>query len=758
MSKNKLKTSAILAVIIILAVLVPQHQANAWCASVSGCAQDIGSFILGLVGQAVSWFAQAFDAFIRYQTDSGVYNIIVVDQGWTIIRNFVNLFFILVLIIMAFGTIFDIQKYTWKDMLAPFLIAALLINFSLAIGQYIITVSNGLAGIFLNEIAASGSLSERLAQGFSPGNVPTATTGAGGIVITAIDATFSAAATLSFGLFWLIIMLLVFLSLFIFAIARLLVLWFLLIISPIAWLGYALPNLRPKTWSRWWESFLCWCFFLPYYLFFLMFAIIFINNKDKIPGVPGTASVTLGTMTFNNILFYGITLVFLMYGLDMAKKLACASGSGVSAVFGKIEAGVRKYAPGAAYVRGAVGGLKERGAEIQEKGILGFGGAQKDRLREATAKGWVTGVPGPGQVPGAREARERAEMVEIEKDGKRIREQLLRLPADQQKAFLKAEKSKKGIAGQAAELEFVKQGYSKLEDYQKTAERYGGENSAFMRQYLENIKQAKLSDLFKSPDEELRIARGQAKDTVGLTNLRRELYKDLAKRDRITDIEVYKEARQLLSPIPTELKSFVESIRPESIVGTREARQDAVRNRTLGDPDLERKLVEFMKDKKEINDVGIRQKALEIVGGEKTIEGRNIINEVNKFNPIINVEADFRTNNGIPVDQPLSVENNNRIVREIADKIAEKEFMDLRKMSGVFWKDPRAQQAVREIFDGADISELLQNAPQEMKRALKNLAAPTQQPRQQVPQQPAPAREKSEQEEARENFKKLFKE
>lgn len=738
--------------IILLAVLVPQHQANAWCASVSGCATDIGKFILGLVGQAVSWFAQAFDAFIRYQTDSGVYNIVVVDQGWTIIRNFVNMLFILVLIITAFGTIFDIQKYSWKNMLAPFIIAALLINFSLAIGQYIITVSNGLASVFLEQIASSGSLSERLAQGFSPGNVPTATLGAGGIVIAGADAMFNTSTTLIFGIVWLIIMLIVFLSLFIFAIFRLLALWFLLIISPIAWFGYALPNLRANMWNKWWEHFLCWCFFLPYYLFFLMFAVIFINSKDSIPGVSSTASVALGTMTLNNILFYGVTLVLLIYGLAMAKKMACASGTYVGAAFGRIEAGVRKYAPGAGYVRSVGTGIKtgaeEKLKEYQERGVpipgtgYRYGGEQAERLRAARVAERFGARGGTAEV---------ARMAEIEKEAKRIREQLIRLPADQQKAFLEAEKSKRGLVAEAATLEHVKQGYSQLKDYQEAVKKFAGEQSAFMRQYLENLKAAKLSDLFKSPDEELRMAKDkdQTEGTFELVNLRRELFKDLAKRDRINTLEDYNQAKELLSPIPTELRSFLNEIKAEAIFTTREQRQEALLDskKKIGDAELEKKLVGFMQEKKEIADQRdkatgelkiagweLREKALKIVGKE-TFDGRNLIKEINNQNPVINIEADMRMDLAQKQGLDYSKEedrakiaglilNNEELIAKVQDELRRKSYADIRKMSGQFFENQAAQKAIVGMYNPQEIGDMIRNASQEMRRALKKFAEP----------------------------------
>lgn len=735
MNRKYMKFFTLFAVIVLLAVLIPQHQAKAglisdtvnWLggkvfdATLGNLLHNASLFILTLVGSATTWAAELLDTWIKNQPITGVS---VVEESWGQIRNFVNLLFILVLIIMAFGTIFDIKKYTWRDMLAPFLIAALLINFSLVIGQYVAGVSNGLSSVFLKNI---GSVSSVFGQGGELGKMVNP-------ALAAFDNGSDLLVTAVFGIVLMVIFFLALLSTAIFVMVRTIVIWFLLIISPIAWFGYVLPNLRAKTWSKWWELFLCWCFFLPFFLFFLMFAVMFISRRGEIVAKVTSAhygSAFSNSLTATDFFIYTLSLIFLIGGLAMAKRLACASGTGVKAVFGRIESGVRKYAPGAAYVRGAKEGIKERAAEIAEKGILGIGGAQKERLRTAEAKGWIAGIPGPGRVPGAREEGARVAMAEIEKESKRIREQLLRLPADQQRAFLEAEKSKSGIAAQAAMLEFAKQGYATLKDYQDTARKFGGENSIFMRQYLENIKQAKLSDLFKSPDEELRIARGEVAGTEDLAKLRQELYKDLARRNQINNLGDYKEAKELLSPIPAELKSFLDSIKPEYIVGTREARQEAIRNRILDDPDLERKLIEFMKDKKEINDVLLRQEALAIVGGKGTIEGRNIINEVNKFNPIVNIEADLREERG-NLTGPLDEASQNRIVREISDKISGMESGDIRKMSKDFFKNPMAQEAFRQTFDGEEISELLKNAPKEMRRALKDLASgigiPSQQP------------------------------
>ncbi len=227
----------------------------------------ITTLILNLVQQAISFFANLFDKFIQWQTSNAVYGVVVVDQSWTIIRNFVNMFFILILIVMAFGTIFDIKQYTWREMLAPFLISALLVNFSLTIGQYIITIANGLSGIFLKQIS---DVSGTFAQGFNAVNI--ATSGATDL----ISGTTKIIITEIFAIIFLTVVMLAFAAAAIFSLVRIFVLWFLLIISPIAWIGYSLPNARKETWGAWWKHFFCWCFYgffrscrNPYFFYFL---------------------------------------------------------------------------------------------------------------------------------------------------------------------------------------------------------------------------------------------------------------------------------------------------------------------------------------------------------------------------------------------------------------------------------------------------------------------------------------------------------
>src|SRR3989344_4998719 len=91
----------------------------------------------------------------------------VVTESWGIVRGFANMFFIIALIIMAFGTIFSIQKYHYQSLIVRFLIAALLVNLSLVIGEVIIDWTQSLSNVFLT---ASGSIGSRIAQGIDLAN------------------------------------------------------------------------------------------------------------------------------------------------------------------------------------------------------------------------------------------------------------------------------------------------------------------------------------------------------------------------------------------------------------------------------------------------------------------------------------------------------------------------------------------------------------------------------------------------------------
>ena len=73
----------------------------------------------------------------------------VVKEGWKIVRDLTNVFFVLVLLIIAFATILRIETYGMKALLPKLIIAALLINFSLVISYVFLDFAGVITNTFL---------------------------------------------------------------------------------------------------------------------------------------------------------------------------------------------------------------------------------------------------------------------------------------------------------------------------------------------------------------------------------------------------------------------------------------------------------------------------------------------------------------------------------------------------------------------------------------------------------------------------------
>ena len=89
---------------------------------------------------------------------------VVVLNGWSIVRDVANMFFILILLLIAFSTMLGIEKYDYKKHLSKLLIAAVVINFSATICGLLIDLSQVVMLTFVNGFkeAAGGNFVEAL--------------------------------------------------------------------------------------------------------------------------------------------------------------------------------------------------------------------------------------------------------------------------------------------------------------------------------------------------------------------------------------------------------------------------------------------------------------------------------------------------------------------------------------------------------------------------------------------------------------------
>ncbi len=79
-------------------------------------------------------------------------NMLVVQEGWRIMRDLANAFFILIILWIAFTIIFNFENLGGRKLLVRVVVVALLINFSLAMVTTVFGFTNMIAGIFASKI------------------------------------------------------------------------------------------------------------------------------------------------------------------------------------------------------------------------------------------------------------------------------------------------------------------------------------------------------------------------------------------------------------------------------------------------------------------------------------------------------------------------------------------------------------------------------------------------------------------------------
>ena len=99
----------------------------------------IFSYAIYIMFTTVGWLLALMVKLLAQVVNIRIYtDVPVIEISWKIMRDFANMLFIIALIVMAYGTIFNLKGYDFRSLMPRFLIAAILINFSLVISGLII--------------------------------------------------------------------------------------------------------------------------------------------------------------------------------------------------------------------------------------------------------------------------------------------------------------------------------------------------------------------------------------------------------------------------------------------------------------------------------------------------------------------------------------------------------------------------------------------------------------------------------------------
>jgi hypothetical protein len=194
----------------------------------------------------------------------------IVDKGWTITRDLMNMVFILALIIISIATILRRpENLNARKTILNLILMALLINFSRVIAETLIGASDAVGRIFLagTNLNSYGQLfSGLVTQGGSffytngaYGSGSAATQGVAKIIVAmAITAGYLGIAGI--------------------IVVRLIGLWILTIFSPIAFALNVLPQTKAYS-KQWWDTFIKYLIWFPVIMFFMYLINLIIIKK-----------------------------------------------------------------------------------------------------------------------------------------------------------------------------------------------------------------------------------------------------------------------------------------------------------------------------------------------------------------------------------------------------------------------------------------------------------------------------------------------
>ncbi len=291
--------------------------------------------------------------------------------SWKIVRDFLNIAFILVILFSAFATIFQVEKYSYKKILLNLVLMALLVNFSFPIARFIIDLSNVLMYTLMNMLFEGGQAGAGKALAMIADKA-----GISSIMDPKGSVASSVAAMLAAIIFGFILAITM-VAIGIMFVIRIVALAILIIFSPVAFVASIIPATASYA-SDWWNQLFKYAFFGPIMIFMIYIAV---TTMQSFASVQTGFSVIAGSESMapnliGNIAYLAIPIVILWIGMGTAQKMSIA---GAGAVMGGAQKILKSF------------GSKYSGVDAVKRGYKAY-----EARRDAHHKGDIFERAGTG--------------------------------------------------------------------------------------------------------------------------------------------------------------------------------------------------------------------------------------------------------------------------------------------------------------------------------------------------------------------------
>ncbi len=396
----RMDSGAIFVMVVILGFIVAVGSTSALDMGdiANGLMRGAAYIMLALANVCIALAIFFLRFFITLASYNNYIDVPVVKLGWAMVRDVANMFFVVALLIIAFATILGYEQYEWKRGMVKLVLMAILINFSNLIAQLVIDVAHVFTITFLNAISATagGNLInmfdlDKITSMVADKSIGTTMEGANLSILAAsfIALLFAVMAALAIGSYLIVMSI------------RVVVLWALIILSPLAFALYAVPK-GEKYAQEWWSEFSKHVIVAPIMVFFLWLSFATLGSGDILMDIQSDPSVVplkqgdqnisaslAEISTWERMANFLIAFVFLIVGLRKTQETG-AEGSGIVAGAKNFTKKVATIASGYAAGRWLTGKGGDLGTDFLKKTgknlampILGRANKQLQRVQRA---------------------------------------------------------------------------------------------------------------------------------------------------------------------------------------------------------------------------------------------------------------------------------------------------------------------------------------------------------------------------------------
>lgn len=328
-----------------------------------------------------------------------------INTAWSFVRDFFNLFFILVVVLIGLSVILGVSKFKDKAMLVKVALAAMLINFSKAITLFFIDMSQIFMRFFAE--ALGGELTVKFLDLVRFGDL---------VGESELKDNLAYLVTIICVIIMTTIMAVMIFYLAVSLVIRMIAFWVLIILSPLAFFGIAMEGTKLGALKDdWVKNLISWCFYGPILLFFIWLALILVATIGSAVQLEATSfspeTMDSGTgglgkfvVKLCSMLIPYITAIYLLfYGYDKAKSASTGAAASIlktgSTKISQINGIAKRKGYGASFIapktrKGAQEGFKSRFESSPTLKRFTKKG-QEDAQNKTTAK-WKDRITGEG--------------------------------------------------------------------------------------------------------------------------------------------------------------------------------------------------------------------------------------------------------------------------------------------------------------------------------------------------------------------------